>query len=968
MITKNVVKSSSFTVVHQNINRLKNKVSRLECELQLHKEIDVLCLSEHWLSHSQLDAINIMNYKLSAKFCRTTGRGGGVCIYSRSSLLTIERTDMEQLGAERALELCAAEYIGLGVIVICVYKPPRKNGEPDNFQEFKSRLTSVFQMPAFKHNKIIIVGDINVDSFKNSPENRSLSNLMKSAGMKSLVSFPTRICKTTQTCIDHAYSNLPLNLVLCVEPKDFLISDHLSIFVSVKIEKVLQCNAIIFKRLFSVNNINDFKLSIQNYDWHTTIFCNMSCPGKIFNNIFDIVFNFYKIHFPVKKCPMKSNSKTWINEQVIRARKRLHISKLNLVYNPSVTNYDNIKMSERVFVDELYNARKNYLNNSIATSNNISRTTWQLIASETGRCIKNNAAIDILVSKTDGRSDEHRAAAVATALNRFYVNVANSGTNAHSSISVSLTYLCKYVGRHQNVFRFDGFPTKQVLNIVSSLKRKDSKDINDMSTKVLDIMPHSFLTMIGYLFNRCVREGVYPSILKNVKVQPVFKGKGDVQSLKNYRPISLIPIFSKIFESLLSNNLMNYFYSNNLMNKQQYAYQSGRSTVDAVRDVVDRVLVHLEGGRRVAAIFCDLSRAFEMVSHPLLLAKLEHYGVNGSFLDTISSFLENRKQITCVKSCRSELMELGSYAVPQGSTMGNSLFLILMNDLTSASDDAEFVMFADDGCVIVAAETLDLLKLKLTKVMAQVSAWFSANGMALNVEKTNIMQFSLRGGMFVDLMIKCNGQYVPQVNNIKYLGVTIDAGLTWSPHIDALCNRLSSACFALTRLRPSLNHDNLKKAYYGYFHSLLTYGVEFWGNAAERDRAFKLQKRAIRIMSGMPWNYPARELFRQNKILTLASLYILNIAKHTHQNIDQFVRRADIHGFNTRRRNDLEMPTHRLVKSSHSLRIMGPKVYNRIESEIKDVPSYNLFVSKIKKKLALQALYTVNEYFDDAVH
>ncbi|XP_047994914.1 uncharacterized protein LOC125233094 [Leguminivora glycinivorella] len=149
---------------------------------------------------------------------------------------------------------------------------------------------------------------------------------------------------------------------------------------------------------------------------------------------------------------------------------------------------------------------------------------------------------------------------------------------------------------------------------------------------------------------------------------------------------------------------------NQLLNRQQYAYQPGRSTVDAARDVVARVLQHLEDGRQVAAVFCDLSRAFEMIDHALLLDKLSRYGFTGSFYDTIASFLNNRSQCTSVKNSRSEMEPIGGCSVPQGSSMGNNLFLVIMNDVTSACDDPEYVMFADDTCIIVNADNIDQLK------------------------------------------------------------------------------------------------------------------------------------------------------------------------------------------------------------------------------------------------------------------
>ncbi|KAI5638788.1 reverse transcriptase (RNA-dependent DNA polymerase) domain-containing protein [Phthorimaea operculella] len=203
--------------------------------------------------------------------------------------------------------------------------------------------------------------------------------------------------------------------------------------------------------------------------------------------------------------------------------------------------------------------------------------------------------------------------------NQFYVD-ANKNANTHPDIITALSYLCKYIDKHVNKLCIEKFSQQHFTKTIKNIKRKHSRDINDMSTYLFDLIPTFIFQIICELFNRCVEVGIYPDSLKQVKVQPIYKGKGEMHQLKSFRPISLIPIFSKVFERLISDKLMSYFNTNLLLNKQQFAYQPGRSTVDAARDVITRVMTHLEGRRQVAAIFCDLSRAFELVSHPLLLA------------------------------------------------------------------------------------------------------------------------------------------------------------------------------------------------------------------------------------------------------------------------------------------------------------------------------------------------------------
>ncbi|KAJ2940455.1 hypothetical protein O0L34_g138 [Tuta absoluta] len=594
------------------------------------------------------------------------------------------------------------------------------------------------------------------------------------------------------------------------------------------------------------------------------------------------------------------------------------------------------------------------------------RTVWRVIASET--CKNNNkvnSALDLLVSKSAGSRPEDRARAAATTLNQYYVDT-NTTDYTAQTLRIALAYLSNYLGADVSIqFEFKPFTLNEMVRTLKSIKKKKSCDINDMSTYVLDYLPPAVISLLLHVINQCVVVGTYPDILKIIKIQPIYKGKGEMDKPKSYRPISLIPIVSKVFEKLLGLRLMNHFTTNKLLNEHQYAYQCGRSTSDAARDVISRVMNHLEGGRQVAAIFCDLSRAFEMVDHTLLLEKLARYGVDGGFYSCLQSFLSNRKQSTCVSNIKSDFQPIGSCAVPQGSVMGNNMFVILVNDITAACRDVEYVMFADDTCILVSAPDIPDLKIRLNLVMKNIYNWFTANGMMLNVDKTHIMQFKLRSCNLVDLNITLNDVHVPQATQVKYLGFLIDAGLSWTPHIDSLCDRLSSACYALSRLSHSLSEINMRNAYYGYFHSVLTYGIVSWAMAADRGRVFKLQKRAVRTVCNKPYDHPAKELFRQTKILTLTCAYVLVAAKIIRKNLSNLQTYAQKHNRNTRGRLQLYAPPKRLAKSRKSVEILGIKIYNALPDKLKNVESDKVFISQLKRKLQNMACYDLNEFFHE---
>ncbi|XP_063635915.1 uncharacterized protein LOC134806514 [Cydia splendana] len=199
-----------------------------------------------------------------------------------------------------------------------------------------------------------------------------------------------------------------------------------------------------------------------------------------------------------------------------------------------------------------------------------------------------------------------------------------------------------------------------------------------------------------------------------------------------------------MFEMGLCDRLTKFLTASGALCKQQHAYQVGRSTTGAARLLKRTVLEHLESRKRVAAVFFDLSRAFDLVDHNLIANKLEHYGVRGIVLKLLNSFLCDREQSTDVNNKKSSLVPIGNRSVPQGSNIGNNMFLILMNDLPFDSPIVDFIMYADDICAIINADTRDQLLANVRYVIDNLSEWFAVNGMLLNLDKTNLVEFNLK--------------------------------------------------------------------------------------------------------------------------------------------------------------------------------------------------------------------------------
>ncbi|XP_063384371.1 uncharacterized protein LOC134670474 [Cydia fagiglandana] len=294
-----------------------------------------------------------------------------------------------------------------------------------------------------------------------------------------------------------------------------------------------------------------------------------------------------------------------------------------------------------------------------------------------------------------------------------------------------------------------------------------------------------------------------------------------------------------------------------------------------VREVVRCVLRAREAERYVAVICCDLSRAFDTADHALVADKLAHYGIRAAASKLILSFMTDRAQVVIGdggKVVSSELRNL--MGVPQGSCLSNTLFSILLNDLPKAIKGADILMYADDVTAVVSATAERGLEEALNLVMEQLHQWFRSNGLALNKEKTSYMTFKLNGHRSPTMRVSAGGAPLQHVTCTRLLGFQLDNVLSWEAHINELCGRLGRACFALRRLASTAGKGAVRECYFATVHSLLTYGVELWGRASDWGRVFSMQKRAVRAMAGKAADAPARDIFRDLKILPLPCLFI----------------------------------------------------------------------------------------------
>jgi hypothetical protein len=274
---------------------------------------------------------------------------------------------------------------------------------------------------------------------------------------------------------------------------------------------------------------------------------------------------------------------------------------------------------------------------------------------------------------------------------------------------------------------------QHVIDILKSMDPKISVDLDGISMKILKYLKIQIATPLAHIFNLSLQNGVFPSKLKCSRTVPIFKS-GDSLSCDNYRPIALQSSIAKILEKIVSISLINHLELNHLLYEHQYGFQRNKSTEQNLMQLVNFVSTALNEGKFCIGIFLDLKKAFDVVSHEILLKKLAKMDVSGTALKWFRSYLSGRSQKVDINGNLSSLLEI-TISVLQGSILGPILFLCFINDLWTATTLFS-ILFADDTSGLASNANLPELINYANVELKKIANWFRMNKMAINTSKT----------------------------------------------------------------------------------------------------------------------------------------------------------------------------------------------------------------------------------------
>lgn len=960
---------NSLNIFHQNIQCLSSRIDSLLIVIDELKP-DIIILTEHKLTKNEILNFNICGYKLASYYVRKINEGGGVLIMVSNNIDFTNNVNksIEFLNIDKLFESCVIELKlnNTKIIIGGIYRTPSRN-----IESFLFNLDKLLSFLTKKSGNICIGGDFNIDILTQDNRKQDFINILLSHNMYYTINIPTRVTESSETAIDNFITNIDRKNVN-VECIVTALSDHDGQIITlnnlIKLNKSHSIQLTEFKRIFSKANIQQFLYDLGQEDWYKLYNITVENKFTYFYNIFKYYFN---INFPLIKSRHKPLKNNWIDEKIRQERHKLVNSTKALRKNKNQHAKLIIKRHKRYYKKLIFQKKRNYFNNKIRNCDNVTRTAWQLVNSELGRGREYSLTKIVLKVGNKIVDDPNN---VANTLNNYYADMVEKciipkltksrfcNSNLMSPVS-------------QQKFQFRTISDKQLIEIIDSLKNKWSAGYDGIPTKILKDAKLLLLKPLLHVINACLISGIYPKELKKSKIIPIFK-KGDTKEISNYRPISIQPSLSKVFEKCMLIQLVNYFEVHNFLDNEQHGFRQNKSTITAIISYIETIIDKLEKGEHVVTTFLDMSKAFDSVSHSLLIEKLNSYGISGKELTLIKSYLEDRQQYVETKHiCGNSVVITNSmtrgvaYSVPQGSVLGPFLFLCYLGGLPDCISklgiNNKLCIFADDVNLTVSNKNYDKVLSDSSLAKDKLNSYLNDLNLLLNEDKTICMKFSCKDLVPANNITNLQFLCLKFSEKTSFLGILVDNHLNWTSHVEKVCSKVSSGIFALKRLTPFCNFDTVKCTYFSLIHSHIAYGIEVYGATTifNMNKILHLQKVAIRTMLKLDNKAHCKQHFSELKIMTVYSLYIYKTILLIKNNEHILLRQKDNHRYDTRNKLNFQLFKHSKMIFEKKPSYAGIRFINHLPNKIKKENNYNIFKKMLKSFLIEKALYTIQEYF-----
>ena len=744
---------------------------------------------------------------------------GGVGLYVRDSLPSKNRSDLVTLPE---CVVCEIQLNRKKYFFVVVYRSPSQDqSEFDNFTvNFELLLSKLHAENPFS---VIVTGDFNCRSsqwWENDIENNEgklFEQTTSDLGLHQLISEPTHLMGDSKSCIDLIFSDQP-NLVIESGVHQSLHEQchHQIVFGKLSVSNVSPPPHT--RRIWYYDKADFVAImkSIGMFRWQEHLE-KITCPNEQVKLLNEVLLNIYSNYIPNQVKTIRPREAPWITRNIKKfLRKKNHAYKTFVRNGQPGDKLEGIQKMTSDGAKMIENAKQNYLRKTgqtLANPGTSRKTYWSLI-----NTLLNKAKIPIIPPLLENGLFITDFTEKAQLFNDYFIlqcTTIDTGSGLPRNIPVPTSLISDL-----------NISEEKILNIIRSLNPNKAHGWDEISIRMIKISDASLLTPLRIIFTNCLRQGVFPEIWRCANVVPVHK-KNEKNVKSNYRPISLLPIFGKMFEKLVYDSLYSHLVFCNLLNPNQSGFRPGDSTVNQLISITHTIFKAFDCNPSldVRSVYLDISKAFDRVWHDGLIYKLKRCGVSGKLLSLIQSFLKDRKQRTVLNGKCSNWGDI-SAGVPQGSILGPLFFLVYINDLT-ADLKCNVKLFADDTSLFTVVREANEAASDMNHDLQLISQWAHDWRMSFNPDPQKQaveLLFSRKRNEIDHPVILFNNIPVKKVNEHKHLGIILDSKLSFSAHIKCAISKTRKGIGLLKYLSKYLPRHTLSELYKLYVRPHLDYG------------------------------------------------------------------------------------------------------------------------------------------------